>query len=412
MRFIRNCRWLYLVSPLVTAVACDEGFDRLTAPPRAQMPESLRAQPDIVGTPLHVATVEQLYAAVNDVANAGAAVILEPGTYTLSALNPGGVARPNAGRLELQTDMSLYGVTGDRSAVVIDASTLPTASFNVSFGRTAPVRVGRGSNTVEWLTVLGPPTAAAGIATEITGTPTTRIRVAHVFLSGASRGVDVRNVGASMIGRQIEAELLDNEFVGPAQVIGMTEGIRIANFGGANNGVIVAISSGNRAHGFQMGCIVANNRSSNASITLRSSGDRFYGNALGCLINGGLSQTTGVANGNYTSVEAHGTQFVDNAADLGFRPGGIQIVGGLSTTQSNVTSNNVVSVSLWGSKSAGNLGEDFEAFGAWMESLTGVAGTGNQVTIQLHGVSKQIDVSATASLPPDPGNTNVLTIIR
>lgn len=412
MRFIRNTRWLCAVSSLVAAVACDQSFDRLTAPSRAKMPESLGAEPDIVGTPLPVASVEQLYAAVNDVANAGAAVILAPGTYILSATNAGGAARPNAGRLELQPDMSLFGVSGDRSAVVIDASALPTASFNVSFGRTAPVRIGRGSNAVEWLTVLGPPTAAAGIATEITGTPTTRIRVAHVFASGASRGVDVRNVGVSMIGRRIEAEIIDNEFVGPEQVIGMSEGIRVSNFVGADNGVIVATMSGNRAHGFQIGCILANNRSSNASITVRSSGDRFYDNALACLIAGGLSQGTGVAHGNSISLEAHGTHFVDNDAVLGFRPGGVQVVGGRATVQSNVTSNNVVSVSLWGSKSERNLGEDFEAIGAWMEALTGVAGTGNQVTIQLHGVSKGIDVAATASLPVDPGNTNVVTVIR
>lgn len=215
-----------------------------------------------------------------------------------------------------------------------------------------------------------------------------------------------------MIGRQIEATLIDNELVGPETVIGMSEGIRIANFVGAHNGVIVATMSGNRAHGFQIGCIVANNRSNNASITVRSSGDRFFGNELGCSIAGGLSQTTGVANGNYTAFEAHGTHFVDNTAQLGFSPGGLNVVGGLSTTQSNVTSNNVVLVSLWGSKSAGNLGEDFEAFGAWMETLAGVSGTGNQVTIMLHGVSKQIDVSAAASLPPDPGNTNTVTIVR
>ena len=412
MRVIRDLRWLYVTSSLVATIACDQSADRLTAPPTPQLQRSLSATSAIAGSTLLVADVEQLYAAVNDAANAGAAIVLEPGTYVLSATTTGGAARPNAGRLELQTDMSIYGVTGDRSAVVIDARALPMSSFNVSFGRTGPVRIGRGTNTVEWLTVLGPPTAAAGIETELAGTATTKIRVAHTFLSGGSRGVDVRSVGASMIGRQIEAEIIDNELAGPAQVIGMSEGIRVSNFIGANNGVIVATMSGNRAYGFQIGIIAANNRSSNASITVRSSGDHFYENALGGLIAGGLSQTTGVANGNTTTIEAHGTRFVDNRAVLGFPPGGVQVVGGLATTQTNVTSNNVVSVSLWGSKSEGNLGYDFEAFGAWMESLAGVAGTGNQATIRLQGVSKQIDVSATASLPVDPGNTNVATIFR
>ena len=413
MRVIRDLRWLSMASSLVAAIACDQSADRLTAPANPRLQGSVNAVPAIAGTTLPVADVEQLYAAVNDVANAGAAIVMEPGTYVLSATTTGGAARPNAGRLELQPDMSLYGVTGDRSAVVIDARALPTSSFNVSFGRTAPVRIGRGNNTVEWLTVLGPPTAAAGIAAELAGTPTTKIRVAHTLLSGGSRGVDIRNVGAPMIGRQIEAEIIGNELVGPVQVIGMTEGIRVSNFAAANNGVVAATMSGNRAYGFQIGIIVANNRSNNASLTVRSSGDRFYENALGALIAGGLSQTSGVANGNTVTVEAHGTQFVDNRADdLGFRPGGVQVVGGLATTQPNVTSNNVVSMSVWGSKSEGNLENDFEALGAWMETLAGVAGTGNQVTIRLHGVSKQIDVLATASLPLDPGNTNVVTVFR
>ena len=412
MRLIRNWRWLYVASPLAVAVACDEGLERVTAPTDAQLPGLIHAEADIVGTPLLVANVEQLYAAVNNVANNGVAIVLQPGTYVLSATGPGGAARPNGGRLELRPDMSLYGVTGDRSAVVIDATSLPMGSFTVPFGRTGVVRIGRGSNNVEWLTVLAPSVAAAGIATELTGTPATRVRVAHVLSSGASRGVDVRNVGGDMIGRRIEVELIDNELVGPDEVIGMSEGIRLANFGGAHTGVIAATLSGNSAHGYQLGCIVANNRSNNASITVRSSGDRFFGNELGCEIAGGLSQTTGVANGNYVSFEAHGTHFVDNTEELGFSPGGLNVVGGLATTQPNVTSNNVVLVSLWGSKSEDNLGPDFEAFGAWMESLAGVAGTGNQVTIRLYGVSKRIDVSALASLPADPGNTNTVTIIR
>ena len=112
-----------------------------------------------------------------------------------------------------------------------------------SFGRTAPIRIGRGSNAIEWLTVVGNPEAAAGIATELPGTPSTRIRVAHVVSGGSSRGVDVRNVGAaSGAGRRIDAEIVDNEFLGPSRVVGMSEGIRVANFVGADGAAIVADS--------------------------------------------------------------------------------------------------------------------------------------------------------------------------
>lgn len=402
--------------PLVMTAGCEQAGERVTA--AAAVDGSLirhQARRSVSATDLYVADVEQLYAAVNDAANEAAAITLAPGTYVLSATNAAGVGRPNAGRLELQRDMSLYGVTGERSAVVIDASDLPTSSFNVSFGRTAPVRIGRGSNAIEWLTVLGNPEAAAGIATELPGTPSTRIRVAHVVSGGSSRGVDVRNVGAaSGAGRRIDAEIVDNEFFGPSRVVGLTEGIRLVNFVGANGAAIVATLSGNRTHGFQLGCIVANNRSSNAVVEVRSSGDRFFANELGCHIAGGLSQAlTGVANSSSTIFEARGSQFTDNTADFGgLGSGGIRVAGGISTIQVNVTSSNRVRVALWGSTVADNLGVNFEASGARQESLSGLAGTNNKVTIELYGVSKQIDVQATGSVPTDPAGSNTVSVIR
>lgn len=69
-------------------------------------------------------------------------------------------------------------------------------------------------------------------------------------------------------------------------------------------------------------------------------------------------------------------------------------------------------VALWGSKVSGNLGVNFEASGARKDAPPGVAGTNNHVTIELHGVSKQIDVLATASLPFEAAGTNTVTVIR
>lgn len=402
--------------PLAAAVGCDQAGERLTGAAAADGSSRRgQAQLSVSAPALHVADVEQLYAAVNDIANEGAAIILAPGTYVLSATTAAGVGRPNGGRLELQRDMSLYGVTDHRSAVVIDASSLPTSSFSVPFGRTAPIRIGRGRNAIEWLTVRGNPEAAAGIATELPGTPTTRVRVAHVVSGGSSRGVDVRNVGAaSGAGRRIDAEIVDSELLGPSRVVGMSEGIRVANFVGADGAVIVATLSGNQVHGFQLGCIVANNRSSHAIVEVRSSGDRFFANELGCQIAGGLSQAlTGIASSNSTIFEARGSQFTDNTAALGgLGSGGIRVVGGLSVTGVNVTSSNRVTVALWGSKVADNLGVDFEAVGARQDALSGLAGTNNRVTIELHGVSKQIDVLATPSVPVDPAGTNTVSVIR
>jgi len=88
------------------------------------------------------------------------------------------------------------------------------------------------------------------------------------------------------------------------------------------------------------------------------------------------------------------------------------VVGARSAVQANLTSDNTVLVALWGSKVSGNLGVNFDAAGARKDAPPGVAGTNNHVTIELHGVSKQIDVQATASQPVEAAGTNAVTVIR
>src|SRR5512138_2489953 len=168
MRRTRHARRCCTILLLLAGFGCNGAPDQATAPNRVNAREPLDPRFSL-GVTLYVSDVEQLYTAVNDAANAGATIILSPGTYVLSATKAG-ATRPNGGRIELQRDMSLYGVTGNRNAVVIDGRPLLAASVSVSFGRTGPVRIGRGSNTLEWLTVLSNPIAAAGIAAELPGT--------------------------------------------------------------------------------------------------------------------------------------------------------------------------------------------------------------------------------------------------
>lgn len=239
-----------------------------------------------------------------------AAIILAPGTYIFSTKGANGVARPNAGRLELQPDMSLSGVSGDRSAVVIDMSLLPVSSFNFSLGRTGGLRLGRGSNGVEWLTIVGNPNATASVETDLADTHAAYVTVAHVIAHESARGVDVRNIGSGMSGRSIAARIEDSEFFGGL------EGVRVVNTNGVIGGQIDATMSGIRSHDNGFGCVVENNRSSSGSIHVRSSGSRFEHNSLGCLIGGGLVAGSGVANSNSTVFEAYGTAFVDNTATI------------------------------------------------------------------------------------------------
>ena len=357
----------------------------------------------------NVSNIEEFYSAVNDTANDGATIVLAPGTYALSANAPGGSPRPNGGRLELRLDMSLIGMEGDRSAVVIDTSLLPVASLNVSFGRTGAIRMGRGSNSIEWLTVLGNLLSASGIETDLGGTATTQIRVAHVVSGGSTRGLDVRNLGATMAGRRIDAEIVDNEFSSGIGAQGISEAIRLVNFNGADGGQIHAVMSGNRFHDSPTGCLAANNRANAGVVDVRSNGDRFEHNGVGCLIAGAIV-SVGTTNKASTTFEAHGSKFINNTGPFGADRGGIVALGANALGLTNVASDNTVLVGLGGCTLSGNENRDFEAFGA--RSTAGIAGTNNKVTIELKGVNKHTEVVATDSQPFEPAGTNRVTVIR
>ena len=79
----------------------------------------------------------------------------------------------------------------------------------------------------------------------------------------------------------------------------------------------------------------------------------------------------------------------------------------------DMTFNNTVTVKLWGTKVYGNQNIDFQAFGS--RSLADppvLGGTDNNAVVELHGVSKKIDVVAIDSFPVDPSNTNTVTVVR
>jgi hypothetical protein len=85
-------------------------------------------------------------------------------------------------------------------------------------------------------------------------------------------------------------------------------------------------------------------------------------------------------------------------------------VGGLSIPGGS-TSNNKLSVKLWGCRFSDNNGSDIIAFGAFSSSAI-PAGTNNTTEIYLQGVSKKALVMATPSFPTEPAGTNIVNIIR
>ena len=359
-----------------------------------------------------VANVEELYSAVNNPQNAASQINIAPGVYMLSVNDPNGVARPNGGRIELQENMSLQGLVGDRSAVVIDAANLPTSSFNNAppITLTAAVRMGRGSNSIEWLTVRNATKGNANIGTDLPSTGTINIRVMHVASTNSQRGLDVRNFGAAMAGRVIEAEIADNDFYNNKNGL-QGEGLRFVNNSGADGGSISATISGNRSYNNYLGLILEDNQSSNANISVVSSGDRFYENGNAAFVGGGLSAGSNFANGNTVSFTAVGTSFEDNNGFNNFDHGGLVISGGENTSIPNGTSNNNVNVILRSCRLANNQLYDLGAFGARSNPASiGLPGTNNRVKIKL--INTRIPVlSTTNSVPDYPGGMNSVTVI-
>lgn len=403
---------------------------------------------------IFVSNVQQLYTVVNHVANPGAAVVLLPGRYVLSA-----DADPDhRGRLELQPNMSLYGCRPDllpslcpgvvdpRSAVVIDAGSkdefgtrlLQASSFTVDFGRTGVIRAGCGTNRIEWLTIAGNSAAAASVETDLVATDPacqplpTAIRVAHVVSGGSARGVDVRNVTAAMAWHRVVAELEDNDFYFTG------EGIRVINFIAADGGEITVDMWDNHSHGNVVGCVLENNRSNDASIIVRSHSDHFDDNQLGCTIGAGFvnNKSGQTANFNTTRFDAVESHFTNNTRTSGFNTeagtpeftdsGGVVVSGGGVGTNGkpNTTNGNTALVRFWDVTIADNVtidnkGTEFLAFGARCEAdpctanpPTGFAGTDNHALIQLRGLSASTEVVAADSEPPDPSGTNTVTVVR
>lgn len=360
---------------------------------------------------VNVSDVESLYAAVNDPGNAGKTIEVAAGTYRLTRLNPLGIARPNGGRLELQADMSMSGVNGHRDQVVIDSSDPvngPVFSLGAA-GNAGTIRMGRGRQTVEWLTVIGGTRSAAGVQTDLVG-GTPMLRIAHVVCRGSVRGIDVRNLGPEGAGRTLTVDLDDNEVTD--NVAGNGQGIRFVNTASDGASIVASLNT-NRSHGNKIGFLAANQGSKGASVTIDSHNDRFDENNFGGLILGGVQgMASSIANDNVVNLTMHAGSMARNdgaPTPEGFS-GGFNVVGGAGAAPGS-TSRNTVTVLVVGLRFSDNRNSDVKAWGA---KTTGApAGTHNTVTVTLQGVSAQADTDPpVGSDPPEPAGTNRATIVK
>jgi hypothetical protein len=379
---------------------------------------------------IYVSDVEQLYAVVNDPSNAGSRIVLAPGTYLLTA------GHPHGGRIELGHDMSLAGQQGHPEEVIIDVSGLPASSLQLppsppSFdatNRTGTIRMGDGSNAIEWMTLLNDPSHRIRtiINTDLNTTPVTYVRIAHTIVKGSSIGINIQNRELEANGRTINAEIEDNEITGNI-ILPFATGIQIQNSWGIAGAAIRVTLRGNYVHGNQYGLAAFNESSINSAIEINSNADRFEDNALGIALIGGRGngiKSFDLTNGNSVLLEAHGTVVRNNPGTpkppgppFGYGAlGGISAQGGFiaASSKPGYVNDNRLEINLWGCLVENNVGPfQINAYGA--RSLfpsTIPAGSNNTTTIHLNGLSKEATVNAIPSLPAEPAGTNVVYIFQ
>jgi hypothetical protein len=361
------------------------------------------------GPKVVVTTAAELQAAVANPANAGRRIVLAPNPdgYVLS---PSG---PTQGRLELQTDMELEGAPGDSSAVVIDASLLPAASYQTGGPATGALRMGRGHNAVRWLTLRNATRGQAFIETDLTPTAPdaqTSVTVERCIIEGNARGIDFRLIGAATNGRTLTGYFEDN--ILRSNTLGMGQGVRIAILQGVTGATLRATIKGNSLEGNLAGLLAASNSSSGNTIAIDSKSNSYTGNGIGCLLVAGIATGASHADDNELTFDSHNDEFEGNDeptavyADAG---AGLAVLGGDSAAAAaGGTNRNSTRLDLRNARFSANPTADVVAFGA--RGANGlVAGTGNDVLITLLGSTRDPFILPTDSIPAEP--TNHVTVV-
>ena len=415
----------FLINVMLLISSCQKGIDKPIAlseeSTSANNPNAQKGKKKVF-----VSNLDELYAAVNDPGNSGSEVVLAAGTYVLNA------SYPNGGRLELQPDMILRGQAGNSDAVFIDASSLPSASFVLTVGgRTGAIRMGRGTNTLEALSLKGGDVSAnpfSVINTDLFSLETyINISDVKVDVNGSVIGINLRNRLAEHTGRKIYANLENNEVLGAVNFNGLGIAAQIAN--GASGSSIKVNMRGNYIHGNKVGLLAFASAQTatviNSTIEIESTADRIEGNGCGIDLSSGVNQTaTTVANYNTLTIKMHGSKISGNNPPgvpqllpvNGAFPGAMNLIAGYNSVNNiagfDRASNNILKAEFFGCDISNNGATDIYAYAAWCLPACVLAGSNNRSEVYLHGTSANAIIDAAASIPAEPAGTNVVNVYR
>lgn len=384
---------------------------------------SYKNQLNVPSKKIIVHNISELYDATNNMENEGATIVLAPGLYILNA------NYPKSGRLELLHNMSLIGQPGHTDAVVIDVSQLPLTSFTIapSNSRTGAVRMGDGSNSIEWITFQNDPvhTIRSLIQTDIVTSLNVKIKIAHCVIKGSSIGLSILNRDPVANGRVLEADISDNEiFDNTIQQFG--SGIQIQNTL-VNDAVLRVRLSRNHVYGNKAGMMIFNSSSQRSLLDVKSYNETIENNGIGLVLVGSLIlNATAPALQNSFSYDAYVGTIQNNnglpAPPFSFPAGGVFAPSGLAMTQfgpPGTAHGNHLDVRFFGCAIIDNAGPfQINAYGAYsyysfspFNNAT-IAGTENKTNVFLYGQSTTATVNAVNSVPAELSVSNTATVYR
>src|SRR5262245_53821872 len=383
------------------------------------------------GQAVHVTTVEELYAAVNNPANTGVRVELAPGTYVLDP------TQPNGGRLFLQDGMDLVGqnsyvdLDGDgvwdprspstpavfadpATETIIDGSTIVPPS--ILLNNNAVILIGH-DNQVERLTVRNYAGLALIAATLEPTKGGLQAEVVDCILENSQRGVSLGNLGAAVSGLHsrftLERNIMRQHSFGGAFIL---------NFASAMDARVDALVRHNRFYNNNAGLVVTSGAAAdNGEAKVVSQGNIAEQNRLGfSLVGGNDSLLVGLPQGS-NGARLHFTS-VGDAIWNNVGSGGVLAAGGVRrNSAAGTSSNNDVQLKFVGTRFVKGEGPEHRA-GASRRDLTlfggfggggVVPGSGNAVEILVRHAISDGAVGAFFVNAADclPGAPNTVTVI-
>jgi hypothetical protein len=399
---------------------------------------------------LNVSNVEDLYAAVNNPANAGAIVVLASGTYTLTVKDASNQPRPNGGRLVLQSGMALVGQNtyvdfdGDgvwdprddnndgfpdtdpvrglifadpASETIIDAINLSGVPGAIPGAIPGAVRVGL-DNRVEKLTVRNTNNINAGIDVNVVpAIGGMRAEIRDCLVEDGRRGIRLL-VGQRQSGLDSSAVLERNILRRNTGTAGF--GIQIAIQGASNSSSDVIVRN-NLLYANRWGLFVGGEGSTNVQSHVLSMRNVYRQNELGLNMDAGRDAfSAGLPSGgngssiHLTSVEDKIFNNSGTSVVAGLGGGVVAIAGLITDARATPSSNDALDLQFLGTRWAGNFQgtsrQDLRVYGSL--AAAGLPGTNDTARVLIRQGTSDGAAGAFQFIDSQPGDaTNTDTVI-